>query len=74
VDRSRQPSNGDLVFAEVVRYGATERVVRRYTRDGGWVTLSAPGGGASAIMRRQGELLVLGVVDGRARCSGTTSS
>jgi hypothetical protein len=43
--------------------------VRRYARDSGWVTLSAPGGGSAAIMRRQTELLVLGVVGDAASCA-----
>ncbi|MGE3268599.1 MAG: hypothetical protein AB7P40_07630 [Chloroflexota bacterium] len=68
VDRSRQPTTGDLVWAELVRLGSTQRLVRRYALDDGWVTLSAPGGGAAAIMRRRAELLVLGVVDDSSRC------
>jgi hypothetical protein len=62
IDRIRQPVTGDLVWVELVRHGSTQRMVRRYALDGGWVTLSAPGGGPAAIMRRRGELLVLGVV------------
>ena len=69
VDRSRQPTTGDLVWVELVRHGSTQRMVRRYARDNTWVTLSAPGGGSAAIMRRHGELLVLGVVDESARCA-----
>lgn len=68
VDRVRQPATGDLVWVELVRYGSTERPVRRYARDGEWVTLSAPGGGSAAVVRRPGELLILGVVDNSARC------
>lgn len=68
VDRFRQPTTGDLVWVELVRHGSTQRLVRRYARDSGWVTLSAPGGGSAAVMRRQGELLVLGVVDDAAGC------
>jgi hypothetical protein len=71
VDRSRLPTTGDLVWVELVRYGSTQRLVRRYARDGDWVTLSAPGGGSAAVMRRASELLVLGVVDGSARCAPT---
>jgi hypothetical protein len=62
VDRTRQPVTGDLVWVELVRHGSTQRMVRRYALDGGWVTLSAPGGGPASIMRRRAELLVLGVV------------
>lgn len=62
IDRVRQPVTGDLVWVELVRHGSTQRMVRKYALDGGWVTLSAPGGGPAAIMRRRGELLVLGVV------------
>jgi hypothetical protein len=69
VDRLRQPTTGDLVWVELVRHGSTQRMVRRYARDSGWVTLSAPGGGSAAVMRRQGELLVLGVVDDAAGCT-----
>jgi len=69
VDRSRQPTTGDLVWVELVRHGSTQRIVRRYARDSGWVTLSAPGGGSAAVMRRQAELLVLGVVGDAASCA-----
>jgi hypothetical protein len=69
VDRLRQPINGNLVWVELVRHGSTQRLVRRYARDSGWVTLSAPGGGSVAVMRRQAELLVLGVVDDSASCA-----
>ena len=69
VDRLRQPVTGDLVWVELVRHGSTQRLVRRYARDNGWVTLSTPGGGSAAVMRRQGELLVLGVVDDSASCA-----
>ena len=69
VDRSRKPATGDLTWVELVRYGSTQRLVRRYARDAGWVTLSAPGGGSAAVMRRQGELLVLGVVGETGVCA-----
>jgi hypothetical protein len=69
VDRSRQPTTGDLAWVELVRHGSTQRLVRRYARDSGWVALSAPGGGSAAVMRRQAEILVLGVVDESARCA-----
>jgi hypothetical protein len=69
VDRRRQPANGDLAWVELVRHGSTQRLVRQFARDHGWVTLSAPGGGSAAIMRRTAELLVLGVVDGSAPCA-----
>jgi hypothetical protein len=62
IDRFRQPATGDLVWVELVRHGSTQRMIRKYALDGGWVTLSAPGGGTAAIMRRRGELLVLGTV------------
>ena len=62
IDRCRQPATGDLVWVELVRHGSTQRMIRKYALDGGWVTLSAPGGGPAAIMRRRGELLVLGTV------------
>jgi hypothetical protein len=68
-DRSRQPATGDLVWVELVRNGSTQRLVRHFARDHGVVTLSAPGGGAAAIMRRSAELLVLGVVDPAASCA-----
>ena len=71
VDRSRQPANGDLAWVELVRHGSTQRLVRQFARDHGWVTLSAPGGGSAAIMRRTAELLVLGVVDTSAPCAIT---
>ena len=73
VDRSRQAGTGDLVWVELVRHGSTQRIVRRYARDSGWVTLSAPGGGSTAVMRRQGELLVLGVDDDAAGCAAPPS-
>jgi SOS-response transcriptional repressor LexA len=63
VDRDRRPSNGDLVWVELVRHGSTQRLVRRYTRNGGWVTLTVADESIPAIMRRHGELLILGVVD-----------
>ena len=69
VDRSRQPANGDLAWVELVRHGSTQRLVRQFARDHGWVTLSAPGGGSASIMRRTAELLVLGVVDSTAPCA-----
>lgn len=72
VDRSRQPATGDLVWFEVVRQGSTQRLVRRYALDDGWVTLSVPDGSTPAIMRRRGELLVLGVVDDAA-CAGAAA-
>jgi len=73
VDRTRQPSTGDLVWVELVRRGSTQRMVRRYALDGGWVTLSAPGGGPAAIMRRRAELLVLGVVTDAISCDEATT-
>ena len=69
VDRLRQPANGDLVWVKLVRHGSTQRLVRRYAKASGWVTLSAPGGGSAAVMRRQAKLLVLGVVDDAASCA-----
>jgi hypothetical protein len=72
-DRSRQPATGDLVWVELVRHGSTQRLVRQYARDHGLVTLSAPGGGAAAILRRSAELLVLGVVDPAASCAALTA-
>jgi hypothetical protein len=74
VDRSRQPATGDLVWVELIRHGSTQRMVRRFARDGGWVTLSAPGGGSAAVMRRQAELLILGVVDETVRCAALPTS
>ena len=74
VDRLRQPTTGDLVWVELVRHGSTQRLVRRYARDSGWVTLSAPGGGSAAVMRRQGELLVLGVVDDWVGCAAAPAT
>ena len=68
IDRTRQPATGDLVWVELVRYGSSQRMVRRYALDGGWVTLSATGGGTAAIMRRRAELLVLGVVTDTVSC------
>jgi hypothetical protein len=62
VERGRRPSNGDLVWVELVRYGSTQRLIRRYTLDGGWVTLTVADESVPAIMRRHGELLILGVV------------
>ena len=74
VDRLRQPTTGDLVWVELVRHGSTQRLVRRYARDSGWVTLSAPSGGSAAVMRRQGELLVLGVVDDWVGCAAAPAT
>ncbi len=74
VDRQRNPATGDLVWAELVRRGTTQRMVRRYGQDAGWVTLSASGGGAAAIMRRQAELLILGVVDDSTGCIVSTTA
>ncbi|MCC7372452.1 MAG: hypothetical protein IT306_28830 [Chloroflexi bacterium] len=70
VDRSRQPTTGDRVWVELVRHGSTQRLVRSYALDGGWVTLSTPGSSAAAIMRRRAEVLVLGVVTDTADCPG----
>lgn len=71
-DRGRRPENGDLVWVELVRRGSIERLVRRYDLSDGFVTLSLPGEGRPAIMRRPGELLVLGVVEplAAAPCGG----
>ena len=63
VDRARRPANGDLVWVELVRRGSIERLVRRYAESNGFVTLSLPEDGQPAIMRRPGELLVLGVAE-----------
>jgi hypothetical protein len=63
VDRARRPTNGDLVWVELVRYGSTQRLIRRYALAAGWITLSLLDESVPAIMRRQGELLILGVVD-----------
>ena len=42
VDRARRPANGDLVWVELVRYGSTQRLIRRYTLAAGWIALSLP--------------------------------
>lgn len=63
VERGRRPRNGDLVWVELVRFGSTQRLIRRYTLDSGWVTLTVADESVPAIMRRHGELLILGVVD-----------
>ena len=65
VDRSRTPRNGDLVWVELVRQESKERLVRRYSRHEGLVTLTVPAGDQPAIMRRSYEVAVLGVVDRR---------
>jgi hypothetical protein len=62
LDRTRKPANGDLVWVEVVRFGSTQRLARFYSLNDGWVTLTVPDGQTPAVMRRQGEILVLGVV------------
>jgi hypothetical protein len=63
VDDSREPRDGELVWVELVRLGSTERLVRRYSRSDRFVTLTVLAGNRPAIMRRLGELLVLGVVE-----------
>lgn len=63
VDRVRKPRNGDLVWAELVRRGSIERLVRRYDESDGTVTLTAPARGSRSIMRRSGEVLILGVAE-----------
>jgi hypothetical protein len=63
VDRGRRPNNGDLVWVELVRHGSTQRLIRRYALDGGWVTLTVADETSPAIMRRHSEVLILGVVD-----------
>ena len=63
VERGHRPSNGDLVWVELVRFGSTQRLIRRYTLESGWVTLTMADESVPAIMRRHGELLILGVVD-----------
>ena len=70
VDRARKPVNGDLVWVEVVRHGSTQRLVRSYMLSDGWVTLTVPDGQTPAVMRRHGELLILGVVVGTATSPG----
>ena len=62
LDRAREPADGDVVWVELVRRGSTERLVRRYEKREGVVTLASLVGAEPAIMRQQGELLVLGVV------------
>lgn len=73
VDRTRQPETGDLAWVELVRHGSTQRLVRRYALDGGWVTLSTPASPAAAIMRRRAEILVLGVVTDTTDCPAETA-
>jgi len=63
VDRRRRPNNGDLVWVELIRAGSIQRLIRRYALAGGWVTLTVADESSPAIMRRAGELLILGVVD-----------
>ena len=46
-----------------MRYGSTQRLIRQYALNAGWVTLSLPDESHPAIMRRHGEVLILGVVD-----------
>jgi hypothetical protein len=70
VDRTRKPANGDLVWVEIVRHGSTQRLVRTYLFNDGWVTLTVPDDQTPAVMRRQGEILVLGVVVGAAPTPG----
>jgi hypothetical protein len=73
IDRERAPRNGDLVWVEVVRYGSLERLVRLYAESHSWVTLSVPRERRPSIMRRPGEVMILGVVSlrpGRACASG----
>lgn len=63
VDRTRKPRNGDLVWAELVRRGSIERLIRQYDESDGTVTLTVPARGGRSIMRRSGEVLILGVAD-----------
>jgi hypothetical protein len=63
VDRARKPRNGDLVWAELVRLGSIERLVRHYDESDGTVTLTVPDRRGRSIMRRSGEVLILGVAE-----------
>jgi hypothetical protein len=75
VDRARQPRDGDLVWVELVRPGSAERLVRRFGRYDGWITLEAVDARRPAILRQSLEVFVLGVIDawlpvaGRGRSS-----
>jgi hypothetical protein len=63
VHLGREPNNGDLVWAELVRHGSMQRLVRRYKASHDFVTLMAPGSNQPDIIRRYFEVRVLGVVE-----------
>ncbi|MCC6174893.1 MAG: hypothetical protein IT305_06285 [Chloroflexi bacterium] len=62
VDRNRQPRDGDIVYAEVVRRGSAERLVRRFEESDGFVTLTPLAGSDPPIMRPAVEVRILGVI------------
>jgi hypothetical protein len=61
-ERGRQPSDGDLVWVELVRYGSLVHLLRRYSACEGMVSLADPAHREPAIIREPGELLISAVV------------
>src|SRR5262245_12802210 len=63
-ERKRQPSDGDLVWVELVRHGSLVHLLRRYAACEGVVTLADPAHREPTIIREPGELLIRGVIRG----------
>ena len=61
-ERWRHPSDGDLVWVELVRHGSLVHLLRRYSAREGIVTLTDPARCEPAIIRTPGEVLVQAVV------------
>jgi hypothetical protein len=61
-ERGRHPSDGDLVWVELVRHGSLVHLLRRYSACEGVVTLADPTRREPAIIRAPGELLIQAVV------------
>jgi hypothetical protein len=60
--RGRHPSDGDLVWVELVRHGSMVHLLRRYSACEGVVTLADPAHREPSIIRAPGELLIQAVV------------
>lgn len=61
-ERGRHPSDGDLVWVELVRHGSLVHLLRRYAACEGIVTLADPAQRDPTIIRAPGELLIQAVV------------
>jgi hypothetical protein len=61
-ERGRHPSDGDLVWVELVRHGSLVHLLRRYSACEGVVTLADPAHREPAIIRAPGEVLIQAVV------------